>query len=187
MVLTGQMLGGRVVVVTGTAAPLGRGLADAMSVAGASVWEAAGRLSGRAEAEAAMAGAAGAFGPVDALVHAWVEPEAVEPVAFADIDDERFEAVWEATMRGTRWWLQAAQAAMAGRGGRIVVVISTAALSGAAGLVAYTAAAEGQRLLAKSAARQWGAEGIAVNCLAVAPELVVAGSTAAGDVSLAPA
>ncbi|HEX4775709.1 MAG TPA: SDR family oxidoreductase, partial [Acidimicrobiia bacterium] len=50
--------------------------------------------------------------------------------------------------------------------------------------VPLTAFVEGQRLLAKSAARQWGRYGITVNCVAPAPDLVVAG-TAAGAVSLA--
>ena len=48
-------------------------------------------------------------------------------------------------------------------------------MSGAEQLVPYTAAVEGRRLLAKSAARQWGPDGITVNCLAVAPELVPIG------------
>jgi NAD(P)-dependent dehydrogenase (short-subunit alcohol dehydrogenase family) len=51
-------------------------------------------------------------------------------------------------------------------------------MSGAAGLVAYTAAVEGQRLLAKSAARQWGSHGITVNCVAPAPSLGAVDETA---------
>jgi 3-oxoacyl-[acyl-carrier protein] reductase len=40
-------------------------------------------------------------------------------------------------------------------------------------------------ILAKSAARQWGPEGIAVNALAVAPETVLADPAVAGPVSIA--
>jgi 3-oxoacyl-[acyl-carrier protein] reductase len=48
-------------------------------------------------------------------------------------------------------------------------------MSGAARLVPYTTAVEGQRLLAKAAARQWGPDGVRVNCLAPAPEHVPIG------------
>jgi len=66
--------------------------------------------------------------------------------------------------------LQASFGQMQGRGGRIIVVIPTIAMSGAERLAPYVTAAEGQRLLVKAAARQWGADAIGVNCLAVAPE-----------------
>jgi 3-oxoacyl-[acyl-carrier protein] reductase len=39
-------------------------------------------------------------------------------------------------------------------------------MAGAAGLVDYTAAVEGIRAMAKSAARQWASEGITVNMIA---------------------
>ena len=45
-------------------------------------------------------------------------------------------------------------------------------MSGAPDLVPWTAALEGQRLLARAAARQWGAEGITVNCVAASAALV---------------
>jgi NAD(P)-dependent dehydrogenase (short-subunit alcohol dehydrogenase family) len=45
---------------------------------------------------------------------------------------------------------------------------------------------EGERLLAKSAARQWGKLGITVNCVAVRPELFFPElDTGASDLSLA--
>ena len=88
-------------------------------------------------------------------------------------------------MQAALFVLQAGYAQMSGRGGRFVFVTPTIAMSGAEQLVPYTAAAEGQRLLAKSAARQWGADGITVNCLAPAPELVPVG-VASMAVSLAP-
>jgi NAD(P)-dependent dehydrogenase (short-subunit alcohol dehydrogenase family) len=67
------------------------------------------------------------------------------------------------------------------RGGRIVLVIPTLAGFGAPGFVPQTAAAEGVRVLAKSAARRWGADGITVNC--VAPDV----ATLAGRSGDAPA
>ena len=81
--------------------------------------------------------------------------------------------------------LQASFTVFHGGGGRIVFVTPTVSMSGAPGLAPYAAALEGQRLLAKSAARQWGPDGITVNCLAPAPEHVPIG-VASSDVSLAP-
>jgi 3-oxoacyl-[acyl-carrier protein] reductase len=88
-------------------------------------------------------------------------------------------------MRTTLFVLQAAHRQMEGRGGSIVLVTPTVSMSGAARLVPYTTAVEGQRLLAKSAARQWGPDGIRVNCVAPAPEHAPIGVDSMA-VSLAP-
>jgi 3-oxoacyl-[acyl-carrier protein] reductase len=80
--------------------------------------------------------------------------------------------------------LQAAHRHMAAGGGRIVVVTPALSMGGSAGFAAYAAAVEGQRLLAKSAARQWGPEGITVNCIAPAAPLVGIDPAAAGAVTL---
>jgi 3-oxoacyl-[acyl-carrier protein] reductase len=70
------------------------------------------------------------------------------------------DTIWQALAA-----LQTAHASTA-RGGRIVLILPTIGMTGAAGLVDYTAAVEGIRALAKSAARQWASEGIAVNMIA---------------------
>lgn len=62
---------------------------------------------------------------------------------------------------------------------RIVLVLPTVGLSGAEGMALEAAVAEGLRALAKSAAKQWGADGITVNCVMVPVP-------AAGQLSLAP-
>ena len=51
---------------------------------------------------------------------------------------------------------KAGYAAMRERGGAFVVITPVVGMSGAAELGPYSAAVEGVRLLAKSAARQWG-------------------------------
>jgi NAD(P)-dependent dehydrogenase (short-subunit alcohol dehydrogenase family) len=182
-----------VALVTGADQALGRGLAVALGRAGAdvgllgrdldSIEAAAADVAGagartarfavaygsRAEVEAVFSEADRALGPIDIVLHTAVDPIAVEPVALVDVDEDRWEAVWEGTMRSSLLCCQAAFAQMAGRGGRIIFSTPTVSMSGAAGLVAYTAAVEGQRLLAKSAARQWGAHRITVNCVAPAP------------------
>jgi NAD(P)-dependent dehydrogenase (short-subunit alcohol dehydrogenase family) len=75
--------------------------------------------------------------------------------------------------------LQACFSACREQGTRILIVGPALSLVGAAGLLPLTTAIEGQRALAKSAARQWGRQGIIVNWLAVAstvfaPELAQA-------------
>ena len=202
-------LAGRVAVVTGAEQPLGRGLALAVGNAGAPIalagdaaalapltaeLEARGQraiavdavLADRGHLDDAFGTAADEFGgPVDVVVHAAMNPAAYERLRLEDVDEDRWQTVWEGTMRAALAVLQAAYGQMQGRGGRIVIVTPTVSMSGAAGLVPYTTALEGQRVLAKSAARQWGADGITVNCLAAAPEQVPIGVRSV-DVSLAP-
>ncbi len=86
-------------------------------------------------------------------------------------------AAWDAGCERVVWraltTLQAAHAVLSrSDGGRIVMITATAGVSGAAGAVPLIAAVEGVRALAKSAARQWGAVGISVNCVSVPLELL---------------
>lgn len=87
---------------------------------------------------------------------------------------------WDHIVDGMMWSalaaLQRARSALAPHGGRIVVVVPTIGMAGAAQLVAYTTAVEGIRAMAKSAARQWKPEGVSVNLVAAplrlfAPEM----------------
>jgi NAD(P)-dependent dehydrogenase (short-subunit alcohol dehydrogenase family) len=201
-------LDGRIAAVTGAELPLARGLALALGRAGAAVallgdartlapivadLEAAdapaaaitASWSSRGAAEDALGAVADALGPPDVLVHAAMPDLAFEQCDFADVDDARFEAVWEGSLRATLFLLQAAFPHLRGRAGRVLLVTPTVSMSGAARLTPYTVAVEAQRVLTKAAARQWGPEGITLNCLAPAPEHVPIGveSTA---VSLAP-
>ena len=182
-------LTGRVAVVTGAGTPVAEGIAEALRTTGAVVGLVDGdRLRTRDLAAAAFAEVSErAAAPVDAFVHAFVDTAATRPMPLADVDAATFDGAWEGTMQAALFALQAAFGQMRGRGGRILVVTPTASMSGAAGLVPYTMAVEGLRLLAKSAARQWGADGITVNCLAPAPEVALGDDTVAGEsVSLAP-
>lgn len=65
-------------------------------------------------------------------------------------------------------YLQDARSVLLARGGAIVVVVPTVGIPGARNLVVHTTVVEGARSMAKSAARQWAADGIAVNLLALA-------------------
>lgn len=184
-----EELVGRVVFMTGGDAPLGTGLANALTAAGAAVGFVT-DLASAASVEAAFSSLTSDLGSPSAVVHAAVDPVAIEPRSIEEVDDERFDGIWEKGMAATIWYCQSALRAFraGGGGGSIVLVTPTVSMSGAAGLAPWCALVEGQRLLAKSAARQWGRYGVNVNCLAPAAELVLAPGTHRSEgLSLAPA
>ncbi len=179
-------LAGRVVVVTGADQPLGQGLAAGIGAAGATVVTVpTDALGSRADAEAAFAVVAAEHGVIAEVVHAAIDPVAFERVPMRDVDDARWDAVWEQTLRRTLFVLQAGHTQMQAAGGAFVVVTSVVGMAGAAELAPFAAAMEGVRVLAKAAARQWGPAGIRVNCLAAAPEQVPIG-VGSSDLALSP-
>jgi len=115
-------------------------------------------------------------GPAEALSRALTE-------AFSDLVVIDGNAAVDETIWQTLVSLQAVYASMT-RGGRIVVIVPTIGMAGAAGLVDYTTAIEGIRAMAKSAARQWGSEGVGVNMVA-APLAVFASQGGASHLSAA--
>jgi 3-oxoacyl-[acyl-carrier protein] reductase len=115
-----------------------------------------------------------ALGAVSAVVHVCGD-DSSSPGARPLVSTE--PGAWATGCERVLWRavtsLQAAHAALARRdGGRIVVVTATAGVSGAPRAVPFVAAVEGVRAMAKSAGRQWGAAGIAVNCVSVPLELL---------------
>lgn len=137
-------------------AELARGLADL----GAAVGEVSEVDHG---VDAHLAEAVAELDHVD-LVVVPVVPVA-EPVRadLADLDLAGWMAACEAPLARVRLGLAAAKRALGERGGCIVVVGPTAAVTGEAGLVGYTAAAEGAHALVKACARGWGADGVRVH------------------------
>ena len=154
------MLEGRRALVVGDAS-----LADALARAGAGV--SIGDIGdGRA--------AARDLGGIDVLVYAAPPPDRRAPIV--DVDAAAFDALWEQPMCSFISLLQAAYPHLRASGdGRVVVVVPNIAVTGAAGHAPAAASAEGLRALAKSAARQWGGEGITVNCVAIGSDAGPAG------------
>lgn len=148
--------------------PLARRLAEGLRAAGAEVVD-------RAEPEDGL----------DAVVFAPWDPADVRPVPLDELDDEGFGRAWQETMDAAVATCVEARRDFGRRGGRIVLTTPTTAFVGGAGYAHWAAAAEGVHVLAKSVARQWGPEGIAVNVLAVGPAGVLADPEAAGPVSIA--
>lgn len=177
-------MSGPVVAVTGADLPLVTGIGAGLAARGTTVAEVPTEaLASRADADTAFAGVAAEHGALHGVVHAAIDPIAYERVAMRDVDDARWDAVWEQTLRRTLFVLQAAHARLRESGGAIVVVTPVVGMAGVAELAPYAAAVEGVRILAKGAARQWGAVGIRVNCLAPAPEHVPIGVTS-GELAL---
>jgi 3-oxoacyl-[acyl-carrier protein] reductase len=173
------LLAGRVALVTGGDSAIGRELALGLADHGATI-AVAGRFVSREAAAAAFGEAAAANGPIDVVVHSPFDADALVTETLADTDEASWVRRCEALLLEALWCSQAAHGAFSSRGGHLVFVIPTVALSGAAGLVPYTTALEGIRALAKSAARQWGEFGIRVNCVAPPLEIVEPASGARG-------
>ena len=125
-----------------------------------------------------------AVGVVDAYVHLgpWEAPP--RPGPLVELDDHAFGEAFERPVLELLWSLRAAYAHLRRPGGRVVVVVPTIGMAGAPGLAASAAAAEAQRLLVKSAARQWGAEGITMNVVAADLAALAPGAPGLPSVSL---
>jgi 3-oxoacyl-[acyl-carrier protein] reductase len=119
-------------------------------------------LTRRGKVERALA----ELSPIRAVVLVHDDPVALEPEPLVEMPEILWRRRCETPLRVTLACMQAAHASMRQRGGRIILVIPSIAMTGAAGLVPTATAAEGVRSLAKAAARGWGQYAITVNCVA---------------------
>lgn len=124
---------------------------------------------------------------VDAVMMATWPADGWRQGPIAEHTDDELESLWEQPMQATIARLQASHRALAHRdgGGRVIVLVPTFAMSGAPELAVAAATAEAQRVLVKSAARQWGGAGITVHAVAVDPALAAGQPGAGGTVSIA--
>ena len=171
-----RVLDGRALLVTHVATTFGQQLAVALGEVGADVATTAYAFADRAGADAAFA----ATPRLDAVVHVCVDDTGLVPEPLVETAPDAWDARGEALLRDAILTFQAAHARFAPTGtGRIVLVAPTAGFTGAGGFVPATTAVEGVRALAKSAARQWGPDGITVNAVLVPPGLVAPALVAA--------
>ncbi|MCA9509953.1 MAG: SDR family NAD(P)-dependent oxidoreductase [Myxococcota bacterium] len=181
-------LSGRVAIVTGGTRGIGLGIVRVLARAGMKL-VVTGRRAERLErvsAELAEGGfphvalqadharaessravverAAADFGRVDALV---ANAQSYRPVTpLADVTERDFDTVLETGPKGTLWLMQAVLPHMRALGrGRIVTFGSAMGNTGAPGYGPYAAAKEAVRSLTRTAAREWGRDGITVNCV----------------------
>ena len=113
----------------------------------------------------AVAAAEASLGSVAMVVYVPAVEGGLQDRLLVETDESRWDAEAEAPVRSAYFVIQGAHELFAERGGSIALMIPSIALTGAAGLVPFATAAEGIRLLGKSAARAWGKRRITVNSL----------------------
>ncbi len=104
------------------------------------------------------------FGRIDGLV---LNAQSFRPVTpLVDITESDMNLLFDTGPKGALWLMQAAQPHMAKNNwGRIVTMGTSMGLTGAAGYGPYAASNEAIRSLTRTAAREWGRDGITVNCV----------------------
>ena len=168
-----QALQGKVALIIGDTGAAGAALAAGLTDAGAkvgTVGSAEAKLDDRAAVEAAVERVAAKLGPIDIAVLPVTDPAKLAPVVFAELSEPEWMRLCEVPLKSIRVAMQAAYKAMKDRGGCMLLLVPTIAITGIDGLAPYSAVAEGARSLSKAAARKWGEAGITVNCLALTPE-----------------
>ncbi|MCU1449763.1 MAG: short-chain dehydrogenase [Acidimicrobiales bacterium] len=191
--MTAHGVDGRVVVVTGAGQGIGRGIALHLGRNGASVvvaeWKehraqrtvselqelgvpalaAVCDISDKEQVDAMVATTVDHFGRVDALVN---NAQTFRPQApLATVGEEDVDVFYTSGVKGTLWAMQAVHSHMQHAGwGRIVNFASAAGITGMPGYGAYSASKEAIRALTRTAAREWGRDGIVVNCICPAAE-----------------
>jgi 3-oxoacyl-[acyl-carrier protein] reductase len=108
----------------------------------------------------------------DCVVYVCGDEDAAVLGALDDLDADEWDRRSERVLRDALTALQDAHRVLSASGGRIVVVAPTVGIPGAPALVPFVTAVEGVRAMAKSAARQWGANGITVNSVLVPVEML---------------
>jgi NAD(P)-dependent dehydrogenase (short-subunit alcohol dehydrogenase family) len=186
---SGPLLAGRTVLVTGAGGGVGEGIALACAEAGADIVIAArrtetgdpvaaeiGRRGGqavsvrcdvavRADVAAAVDLAVERFGGLDCMVHnalAFVGT----PHETQDVPVETWEAMMGTAVRASFHCAQLALPHLRERRGTLLLITSAAGVEGSPYIPAYGLVKAAQRGLAKSLAREWGPDGIRVNCVA---------------------
>jgi len=177
-------LDGRVVLVTGSARGIGRGIVEALVREGASVVASvhhaadAASLTApgvvapvcdvtvRADVDAAVACAVSSFGALDALVHNAVSNRSNEITDVEHASPALFEEHTSVSVRALLYLAQAAHPHLAARRGSFVVMTSAAGIQGTDDRALYAAVKGAQRGFLKALAREWGPDGIRVNGVA---------------------
>ena len=189
-----KRLQGRVALITGAGAGIGKGLARRFAAEGASLWladinTAAGEsaaaeirsefavkvgfattdVSERAAVQDMVGAAQQHFGRVDILVNnAWGR-RPNSPPGFASVDtltDLDADWAWRIGTQSALWAMQATFPGMKERGwGRVINMCSLNGVNAHPYSVDYNMAKEALRTLTRSAAREWAAYGICCNAI----------------------
>jgi NAD(P)-dependent dehydrogenase (short-subunit alcohol dehydrogenase family) len=179
---------GKVIIVTGSGRGVGKGMAVHLGRGGARIvvaeWKAhllaetcaelgvenlgvVCDIQEKDQIDAMVAQTVARFGRVDGLIN---NAQTFRPLApMADVDADDFDVFYRSGVKGTLWAMQAVYPHMQAQGfGRIVNFASSMGITGGRGFGAYNASKEAIRALTRTAAREWGADGICVNAIAPA-------------------
>lgn len=182
---------GKVIIVTGAGRGVGRGMAlhlgrggarvvvaewkpDLLAEIGAELTELGVENLGvvcdiqeKDQIDAMVAQTLDRFGRVDGLIN---NAQTFRPLApVAEVSEDDVDVFYRSGVKGTLWAMQAVYPHMKKQGwGRIVNFASSMGITGGSGFAAYNASKEAIRALTRTAAREWGAEGIVVNAIAPA-------------------
>ncbi|BBZ17748.1 SDR family NAD(P)-dependent oxidoreductase [Mycolicibacterium gadium] len=191
-------LDGHTVLVTGSGAGVGRGIAMALGTAGAHVIVASRSDTGVAaeivsmghratwtrcdvtapdDVAAAVDTALSSSGRLDAVVHNATSNRSSQPHQLADVDRQLFDDHYSVSVGGARHCAAAAFDALKARGGTFLVFTSPAGIEGSATLPLYATMKGALRGFAKSLAREWAPHAITVNVvspLAYSPAMTAA-------------
>jgi 3-oxoacyl-[acyl-carrier protein] reductase len=177
-------LEGRVAVVTGAASGIGRASAVALAAAGARVVLGDRDTDGLAETASSIDGPSAVVptdvtrsSDVEALVNAAVEQfgridvmaniaGVMSDGAIVDITEAELDRVLAINLKGVFFGCQAALRAMAGSGGSIINMSSTAIDQVGPGIAAYAMSKAAVAMLTKTAAMEGGRSGVRVNAIA---------------------
>lgn len=183
-------LAGRVAIVTGGSRGIGRGIALGLAEAGADVCIAARKPESLQEAleeirafghraiavstnvrempslENLIAETKSQLGRVDILVNNAGTNPVFGPTV--NIDERAWDAVMNTNLRAVFFLSKLAREAMLehGQGGSIINISSTGGLRASGGLGIYSVSKAGVVMLTRVLAKEWGKDGIRVNCIA---------------------
>jgi NAD(P)-dependent dehydrogenase (short-subunit alcohol dehydrogenase family) len=179
--------GGLRVLLTGSGA-LTDGLGHGLAARGADVRTGWREPATRPALTALLDAVSADLGGLDLVVHTWTDPAALERHHVDELTEAQWIDACERTLDGAYRLAQASHQHLAASRGRLVYLVPTLAMGGAAGYAPFAAAAEGIRALAKGVAKTWGKDGITVNTIAVAaPQLLgAAGDDVSRAFSLSP-
>jgi NAD(P)-dependent dehydrogenase (short-subunit alcohol dehydrogenase family) len=181
-------ISGHVVVITGATRGIGRGIARHLGARGAGVvitgrkqerlddtsaeltelgvehLAVSADVGNKAANDQVVAAAVERFGRLDAVV---ANAQSFRPVTpLAEVSEADMDLLLNTGPKGTLWLMQAAYPHFVAQGrGRVVTMGTVMGQTGAPGYGPYAASNEAIRSLTRTAASEWGRDGVTVNCI----------------------
>ena len=120
---------------------------------------------------------------LDLVVHALFPAQSRTPAPIDEMSAADWRAACDAPLEAAIRLARGAHRHLAARRGVIVFCVPLVGMAGAAGFSALAGLAEGLRVLARSLARGWGADGIRAHAVSLHPSMFLASEHAASAVA----